>query len=58
MCTYLRENHSNSHTDTAPLILYTLYLQVGCTNMKRLIMYMTNSIPMYTVDWPWVDYTK
>ena len=26
--------------------------------MKRLMLYMSDSLPMYTLDWPWVDYNK
>lgn len=30
-------------------------LQVGCTNLKRLMFYMSGRLPLETVDWPWVE---
>lgn len=30
-------------------------LQIGCTNMKRLMLYMNGHLPISTVDWPWVE---
>jgi len=29
--------------------------QIGCTNMKRMMMYMGGHLPPETVDWPWVE---
>lgn len=26
--------------------------------MKRLMLYMSGNLPLYTIDWPWVDYTR
>ena len=26
--------------------------------MKRLMLYMSDNLPQYTVDWPWVDHSK
>lgn len=30
-------------------------LQVGCTNLKRLMLYMGNHLPVETIEWPWVE---
>ena len=30
-------------------------VQVGCTNLKRLLLYMGNHLPMGTIEWPWVE---
>ena len=29
--------------------------QIGCTNMKRLMLYMGGHLPPSTIDWPWVE---
>ena len=29
--------------------------QVGCTNLKRLMLYMGDHLPIETIDWPWVE---
>lgn len=29
--------------------------QIGCTDMKRLMLYMGGHLPLNTVDWPWVE---
>ena len=30
-------------------------MQIGCTNLKRLMLYTSGHLPLDTVDWPWVD---
>ena len=37
------------------LFSYFLVLQVGCTNLKRLMLYMGDHLPVQTIDWPWVE---
>ena len=32
-----------------------LLSQVGCTDMKRLLLYMSGHIPLSTLDWEWVE---
>ena len=35
--------------------MITIILQVGCTNLKRLILYMGNHLSVETIEWPWVE---
>ncbi|CAI8054427.1 Carbohydrate sulfotransferase 14, partial [Geodia barretti] len=32
--------------------------KIGCTNMKRLMLYMGGHLPLDTLDWPWVEDSK
>ena len=34
-----------------------LHVQIGCTNLQRLMFYTSGHLPLNTVDWPWVDDT-
>ena len=38
--------------------LFLLPLQIGSTNMRRLMFLMGGHLPTETIDWPWVDDTK
>lgn len=35
--------------------LFLAVMQIGCTNLKRLMLYMNGHLPLTTVDWPWVE---
>ena len=35
--------------------MFIYFIQIGCTNLKRLMLYMSGHLPLDTVEWPWVE---
>lgn len=37
------------------MIFLVSHSQIGCTNLKRLMLYTGGHLPMNTLEWPWVE---